>query len=426
MRYYNKLTKKQNDLLQLSKKGGLKRINILHGSVRSGKTWISLLLWALWVRNMPIQNEYLMTAKTLTSLKRNCLELLVKLVGENNFTYSLQQKEGYLFGRRIYLEGASDARAESKIRGMTLQGAYCDELTQFPEDYFNMLLSRLSLPNAKLFGTTNPDVPKHWFKVKYMDRQNEISILVLKFLIEDNTTLDAEYVNNLKKEYTGVFYNRFILGEWVNAEGLIYQTYADNPQKYRISKKQLSVYTDNPKKKKNTIVLKYINIGIDFGGNKSKHSICATGIDKDFRYLIALKSKSILAKDTNVDTLVRYIIKFTESIIEEYGFVDELFPDCAETTIINTLKSRTQYRIRNSIKNPINDRIRAEDYLIATNRLYIVENENEDLENGLSDALWNEKKLEDERLDDGTTDIDILDGFEYSWEKYIKKLTREE
>lgn len=77
-----------------------------------------------------------MVAKTLTSLRRNCLDLLQELIGTNHFTYSLSKKEGRLFGRLIYLEGVNDARAESKIRGMTLSGAYCDELTLFTEDFF--------------------------------------------------------------------------------------------------------------------------------------------------------------------------------------------------------------------------------------------------------------------------------------------------
>ena len=153
---------KQLYLLKLWKEDKLKRINLLEGSVRSGKTWISLVLWAFWVASMPQDGNYLMVAKTLTSLRRNCLDLLAELVGESNFAYSLSKKEGILFGRRVYLEGVNDARAESKIRGMTLQGAYCDELTLFTEDFFAMLLSRLSEPGAKLISTTNPDSPMHW------------------------------------------------------------------------------------------------------------------------------------------------------------------------------------------------------------------------------------------------------------------------
>ncbi len=221
MRKYKKLTEKQNELLEIAK-GGLRRINILHGSVRSGKTWISLVLWCIWIRNMPADKAYIMTAKTLTTLKRNCLDLLEVLAGKNNFKYSLSKKEGELFGRRIYLEGVNDSGAESKIRGMTLQGAYCDEITLFNEDFFNMLLSRLSESEAKLFGTTNPDNPNHWFKVNYIDRRDELDFFIMEFLIDDNTFLDERYVEELKKEYTGVFYKRFILGEWCSAEGLVY------------------------------------------------------------------------------------------------------------------------------------------------------------------------------------------------------------
>jgi len=119
---------KQRQLLKLWQQHKLRRINLLEGSVRSGKTWISLVLWAFWVATMPQDGNYLMVAKTLTSLRRNCLDLLQTLVGKNNFSYSLSKKEGCLFGRLIYLEGVNDARAESKIRGMTLQGAYCPPL----------------------------------------------------------------------------------------------------------------------------------------------------------------------------------------------------------------------------------------------------------------------------------------------------------
>ena len=212
-------------LIRKLRNNELKRINILEGSVSSGKTWISLLLWALWVSKMPLDGQYMMCAKSLTTLKRNCLVLLQELVGERIFTFSISAKEGQLFGRKILFEGANDMRSESKIRGLTLQGAYCDELTQFPEDFFSMLLSRLRKPAAKLFATTNPDSPSHWLKVKYLDRAESLDLLDVTFLLEDNSTLPADYVENIKSEYVGVFYERFILGRWVVAEGAIYPEY---------------------------------------------------------------------------------------------------------------------------------------------------------------------------------------------------------
>lgn len=216
-------TSKQKALVRAFKQGKLKRINILDGSVRSGKTWITCVIWALWVATMPADKTYLMTARTLTTLKRNCLEPMVQLLGAENFNYSISSKSGRLFGRNIQFEGANDAQAEAKIRGLTLQGAYVDEITLVPEDYFTMLLSRLSESGAKLFGSTNPDSPSHWLKKKYLDRADELSIYTDTFIIDDNTFLDPEYIAAIKSEYTGVFYKRFILGMWVIAEGLVYQ-----------------------------------------------------------------------------------------------------------------------------------------------------------------------------------------------------------
>jgi PBSX family phage terminase large subunit len=134
----------------------------------------------------------------------------------------MSQKEAWLFGRRVRIEGANDERAESKIRGATYQGAYVDEASKVPRGFFAMLLSRLRLPNAKLFATTNPENPSHWLKVDYIDRAEDLSFLDMKFLLDDNTTLPKDYVENIKLEYTGVYYERFILGNWVMAEGLIY------------------------------------------------------------------------------------------------------------------------------------------------------------------------------------------------------------
>lgn len=214
-------TPKQAELISMFKHGALRHINILDGSVRSGKTFVSLVVWMLYVAAMPRSGSYLMCAKTLYALKRNCLDLLSELAGEQ-FTYSLSAKEGRLFGRKLYLEGACDARAEAKIRGMTLAGAYCDELTQVPEDYFSMLLSRLSVPGAKVLATTNPDSPMHWLMRNYLARKEELDLLSVKFLLEDNCFLESDYIQRLKAEYQGVFYQRFILGKWCVAEGLVY------------------------------------------------------------------------------------------------------------------------------------------------------------------------------------------------------------
>lgn len=403
-----KYSEKQRELLRLWQQGELKRINILEGSVRSGKTWVTLVLWAFWVATMPKDGAYLMVAKTLTSLRRNCLDLLEKLVGRKNFTYSIPKKEARLFGRLVYLEGVNDARAESKIRGMTLQGVLCDELTLFTEDFFTMLLSRLSMPGAKLFGSTNPDNPHHWLMEKYIKRQDELDMLVMKFLIDDNIALDPEYVTQLKKEYVGVYYRRFILGQWVAAEGAIYPRFADDAEPFLL---------DTPP------AIQYAVIGVDFGGTGSAHSFTLTGFTPGMREVVVLddfyhnnKANGVLSPKEVEDAFVDFVRRAKA----KYR-VYEAYCDSAEQTLIQGLrvaaaKAGLGINVRNARKGPINDRITFYNSLIAQGRFWICQHCGATIA-ALSEAVYDSKTpTKDARLDDGTTNIDSLDSLEYSTE----------
>lgn len=403
-------TSKQRELMGKWQRGELRRINLLEGSVSSGKTWISLVLWAFWVAEMPIDKLYLMCAKSLTTLKRNCLIPLEELVGSSNFTFSIAAKEGYLFGRRVLLEGANDVRSESKIRGLTLQGAYCDELTQFPEDFFAMLLSRLRVPAAKLIATTNPDNPNHWLKANYIDRADELDFLDEKFLITDNTTLDAEYVENVKKEYTGVFYDRFILGLWKTAEGAIYREFADNTEKYLL---------DSPPDD-----LVFATLGIDFGGNGSAHAIICTGFSRGLRRIVILdeyyRKEIISPKQLEND-----VCDFIRRCKSQYKIVD-MYCDSAEQVLIRGLKAAVAHEkipinIQNARKSEILGRIRFFNAIISQERFFVLRKCTHVIE-ALQSAVWSSKTLEDERLDDGSSNIDSLDAMEYSAEPYMKDM----
>jgi len=200
------------------------RICLWDGAVRSGKTYASIWRWIRFVVEGP-PGPLLMVGKTERTLKRNILDPIAQMVGNANFRHVIGAGECYLYGRPIMLAGANDERSEGKIRGMTLVGAYGDELTLWPESFFGMLLSRLSLPGAQLFGTTNPDSPFHWLNVNYLEREADLSLRRFQFRLEDNPSLPTEYVEQLKREYTGLWYKRFILGLWVQAEGAIYDMF---------------------------------------------------------------------------------------------------------------------------------------------------------------------------------------------------------
>lgn len=173
-----------------------------------------------------IPGDLLMFGKTERTLKRNILDPLAEFMGSDRFHYNKGEGEVFMWGRKIHVVGANDERAEGKIRGGTYLAAYGDEITLTPESFFKMLLSRLSLKDAKLFGTTNPDSPYHWLKVDYIDKEG-LDLEAFHFTLDDNPWLDPVYVEQLKKEYTGLWYKRFILGLWVMAAGAVYDMWSD-------------------------------------------------------------------------------------------------------------------------------------------------------------------------------------------------------
>ncbi len=399
-----------------------KRINLLTGSVRSGKTYISLLKWAIFVGIMPENAEFLMTGKTLTSLKRNCLGLLQDLVG-SNFKYSISQKSGTLFGRKIWLEGANDDRAESKIRGMTLAGAYVDELTQIPFDFYKMLLSRLSVKNAKLYATTNPDTPTHWVKTEIIDN-DEIDKNVWHFTFDDNEILkkeNPEYFENLKSEYKSmgdVFYERFILGLWVLAEGLIYKQFANN--------KEMFLRDEAVDEYGNKLNFLIVSIGIDYGATKGETEFKATGITPGFKEAWTIDEMK-LAGLYAPEQIYEKFAEFYYRVVKEYAKVTHAFGDYGALGQVLTYglnkylqEKNIPLQVQDCIKGKIIDRIYMDQMLFAQGRRFILR-KCKYLQEAYELAVWNEKK-EDERLDDGTTPIDDLDASEYSMFSFYDKL----
>lgn len=410
---FKDFTKKQKIFLREIITTKLSRINLLEGSVRSGKTYISLIAWLTLLCKYEQDKNFLMVGKTITSLKRNCLTLLEELCPSDCFSYSITKKEAKIFDRRIFLEGVNDSRAEQKIRGMTLQGAYCDEITLFSEDFFSMLLSRLSLPYSFLLGTTNPDSPSHWLMKKYISRKNELNMRMWKFYLDDNDTIPEDIRNNMKKEYTGVFYERFILGNWVQAEGLIYSRFADNKNDYIIDKIRVRD-------------IDIINIGIDYGASKSKTAFVAVGFCNQFNLMVVLDEQTIEGVNKPED-LYKYVAEFYKRVESKYGWISCCYADWGGLgqVITKGLKVYMHQHCNNAIvkdckKYKIFERINILNRLIGASRFKIMDCCKEVIES-LSSSIWNPNK-ENERLDDGTINIDVLDALEYAYAPHISTL----
>lgn len=177
-----------------------------------------------------------MLGRTTATLQRNVLNDLFDTVGPSNYKWvNRQQGELRLLGRRIYCFGANNEDAESKIRGATFAGALCDEVNLYPYNVFQQLMARLSVEGAKCFCNCNPDNPYHWFYTDYITNEDIVDKKIWKFLMSDNLSLSESYMESLKQMYRGVWYERMILGNWVAAEGRIYDMFDSDKHMVKVA-----------------------------------------------------------------------------------------------------------------------------------------------------------------------------------------------
>lgn len=205
------------------------RITILEGSVRSAKTVTMIPKWINYIKNGP-RGLLAMTGVSKTTLYHNVLDDLFDTVGKRNYRYNKTTGDLWIYNRKLIVFGIKDEGSEKYLRGKTLAGAYSDETTTMPESSFTQLLNRLSVRNARFYGTTNPDSPYHYLHRDYIANQEKIAAGIVRsihFDLNDNPNLDDEYITFIRGAYSGLWYKRMIQGLWVIAEGSIYDMFDD-------------------------------------------------------------------------------------------------------------------------------------------------------------------------------------------------------
>ena len=208
------------------------QIALWTGAVAAGKTIASLLAFLVAVSDAPDAGLIMMIGQTLQTIERNLIEPLQDegLFGElaDEVHHTPGSNTAVILGKTVHLIGAFDSRSERRIRGATVAIAYIDEATLVPQAFWMMMMSRLRVPGAKLFATTNPGAPAHWLRKDFILRAPDVGLRHWHFTLDDNPYLEAEFVARLKRQYTGLFYKRFILGEWVAAEGAVYDMFDED------------------------------------------------------------------------------------------------------------------------------------------------------------------------------------------------------
>ena len=409
------ITEKQKEFIR----NATHRYNLKIGARRCGKTYLDILFT---IPNRLLERKDLDGLNVIFgvskgTIERNVLQPLREIYGKDLVGFINSQNIANLFGQEVYCLGTEIISQVSKIQGTSIKYAYGDEMAKWNKEVFIMIQGSLDKPYSCLDGALNPENKNHWLKKDFLDviKEKGLDVYTQYYTIFDNPFLPKDFVENLCKEYKGtVYYNRLILGQWCDAEGLIFQQIANHDKRFITTTIQY-----------NSI----ISIGIDWGGNKSKHSITATKISRDFKSVQVLKASTMKATGTNTKQVFRWIINFIKEIQDKYGTVSFIFADSAEQVLNNSLNGELRANeinlvVQDSLKIEIKNRIELWNRLLNLDKISFIEGQCQTLIEALQTALYDEKAKDDRWIDDGeTSDIDSLDSFNYSFEYWFEEIS---
>lgn len=340
------------------------KISCWEGAIRSGKTIASLLKWLIFIANAPTTGELVMIGKTSQTIHRNLFLPMqdVSLFGDiaKQVHYTPGAPTAVILGRIVHIIGANDAKSEPKIRGMTVCGAYVDEVTLVPQIFFEQLYGRMSVHGAQLFCTTNPDNPMHWFMRDWLSHAGKKPVSRFSFTIDDNPFLDPDYVADMKASHEGLFYRRFILGDWVAAEGAIYDSW-DRERHIVKALPPEGIY-------------KWISLGVDYGTSNPFHAVLI-GLGRDRRLYAAAewRYESRQTKKQLTDTEYSQRLRSWLSEVPGVGAVRPQFVTVDPSAASFVTQLKRDRLTPTPAKNDVMDGIRTVSSLLATNQLLVHE-----------------------------------------------------
>lgn len=424
--------------------------NVAEGAVRAGKTVDNIFAFAHELKTTP-DRIHLATGSTVGNAKLNigdCNGLGLEWIFRGQCHWGKYKDNEALFVKGpstrwqqkiVIFAGGGKEDSYKKIRGNSYGMWIATEINLHHDKTIKEAFNRqLAAKRLKVFWDLNPDNPRAAIYSEYIDRyqkQQEAGKFpggynYMHCTIYDNINITPERLHEIESRYdiNSIWYLRDIKGMRVVATGLIYRRFAD----------AISTGSSTFEIQGKPTDLMEINLGIDFGGSGSGHSFTATAITRGYHNVIALASEWIQCKDESgnqieIDPqmLGDMFCNFVQRVLGKYGYVTTVYADSAEQTLIAGIRSSLRrnglgwIRVENALKAPINDRINAVLILMAQGRFWYVGGECNSLVNALCTAVWDPKELtKNVRLDDGTSDIDSLDSFEYTLERRISQLIK--
>ncbi len=418
-------------------------INVAEGAVRAGKTVDNVFCFAYLLEHSP-DVLHLATGSTVSNAMLNigdCNGLGLEHIFRGRCRYrkfkgcDALEVDTAVGKRYVLFAGAAKADSYKKIRGNSYGMWIATEINLHHQSAVKEAFNRqLAAKMRKIFWDLNPENPKAWIYREYIDRYAEAALggdfsggyNYEHFTIFDNLSVSPQRLREIVSQYdkNSIWYKRDILGKRCSAEGLVYPLYPEVADRLTVD------LSDGIKRNQYAKDIEFIDVGLDFGGNRSLTAFAATGIHRDRKTFTVLKDGYIAGEKGEIDPsrVYREVEEFLSSLAREYPSVRiaAIRPDCAEQYLIAGLRQHLKYRfpevaVIDSRKTPIIDRIRALNSMLSEGRFFIEKRCNS-VDDGIRSARWDERaaqKGDDRRADDFSSNIDIMDALEYSFECHI-------
>lgn len=236
---------------------------ICDGSVRAGKTVVMSLSFTIWAMETFNGENLIFSGKTIGSLNRNVIKPLMKILKGRGYTVIPHRTENMIEIIKdgkinyFYLFGGKDESSQDLVQGITAAGAFFDEVALMPRSFVNQATARCSVTGSKLWFNCNPAGPYHWFKLEWLDNIEQKKAIHIHFTMEDNPSLAQDVKDRYKRMYSGVFFQRYILGLWVMSEGIIFDNFDE--------KKDVVNFDDERYKNLNINQMTRFMVSVDYG-----------------------------------------------------------------------------------------------------------------------------------------------------------------
>ena len=398
---WSKLSKKQMQLLTwwlpdspFSNMNGV----IAEGAVRSGKTIVGSLSFILWSMYSFKNNQFAICGKTIGSLRRNVITPLKDILVNRGYSVIERKGENYMIVSKgnvsnvYYLFGGRDERSQDLVQGITLAGVFLDEVALMPESFVEQTLARCSISGAKFWFNCNPSSPAHWFYVEHVLNYKRLKYLRIHFNLEDNLSLTEDVIKRYKTMFKGIFYRRYILGEWAAADGVIYDCFDVDKNTYTEQSRDtvVPIYIRENDASNSGLAIYGCDYGVynpcvfleGYKFRKTGDKIPYYYIDKEYYY----DGRKSMKQKTD-EEYANDFVSFVDQKQMKYVIVDP-----SASSFILSLRRKGMPVMK--AKNDVEDGIKLVYSLMATGHILINKDKCPKLIQELGLYIWNEKKSE--------------------------------